>query len=181
MISSYFSECFREKLDKAVTNVVKLLESRKMTAATAESCTGGLLSELITSVPGASEVFGMGICAYSPEVKQKLLNVPEDVIERYGVVSRETALEMVKGLKKLSGADVCVSVTGVAGPGGGTPETPVGTVWTGFDICGMQFALLADTSSAVREGRQAVRLAAALSVFSNIENVLLKEIRKSEG
>ena len=134
MASVDFSECNPDKLDKTTANVVKLLECRGLTIATAESCTGGLLSELITSVSGASAVFELGICTYSERIKTEFLGVPAATIRDFGVVSEQTALSMVRGLKQRSGADVCVSVTGVAGPSGGTAETPVGTVYIGFDV-----------------------------------------------
>ena len=113
-------EIFTQNLDRTVTNVVQLLMLKAMTISTAESCTGGLLSELITSVPGASQVFELGVCTYSNRIKQTLLNVPEGMLAQYGPVSRQVALAMVRGLKEKSGADLCISVTGLAGPGGGT-------------------------------------------------------------
>ena len=125
-------EIFTQNLDRTVTNVVQLLMLKAMTISTAESCTGGLLSELITSVPGASQVFELGVCTYSNRIKQALLNVPEGMLAQYGPVSRQVALAMVRGLKEKSDADLCISVTGLAGPGGGTPEQPVGTVYVGF-------------------------------------------------
>lgn len=103
-----------ENLDKLVTNVVQLLVRRGISVSTAESCTGGLLSELITAVPGASGIFELGICTYSERMKNRFLDVSPETIEKYGVVSREVALEMVRGLKKVSGADICISVTGIA-------------------------------------------------------------------
>lgn len=172
MLSSESSECRPKKLDKTVTNVVELLKRLGLTIATAESCTGGLLSELITSVSGASEVFELGICAYSERIKSELLGVPAGDIEKYGVVSSETALAMVRGLKKRSGADICVSVTGIAGPGGGTAETPVGTVYIGFDICGRQFVCLPEIKST--ESRQDIRLSAAAFAFETIEKNLME-------
>ena len=110
-------EIFTQNLDRTVTNVVQLLMLKAMTISTAESCTGGLLSELITSVPGASQVFELGVCTYSNRIKQALLNVPEGMLAQYGPVSRQVALAMVRGLKEKSDADLCISVTGLAGPG----------------------------------------------------------------
>ncbi len=174
------SECSADNLDKTVTNVVKLLKRRGLTISTAESCTGGLLSELITSVPGASEVFELGICTYSERIKHEFLGVPYDVIRDFGVVSSETALEMVRGLKKCSGADICVSVTGIAGPGGGTPEKPVGTVYIGFDICGRQFAESARLHRLADKSRNNIRRTAAAFAFGIIENILMEAIQ-SDG
>ena len=120
------------KLDKITENVVQLLEGINSTVSTAESCTGGLLSGAVTSVSGASEVFGCGVCTYANEAKMKLLGVKEETLEKYGAVSIETAMEMAAGARALSGADFGVSTTGIAGPSGGTPDKPVGTVCIGI-------------------------------------------------
>ncbi len=114
--------------------VVELLIKNRLKLATAESCTGGLIAQKITSVAGASECFDCGVVTYSNGQKQKLLGVLAETLEKFGAVSQQTALEMCKGVKALSGADFGISVTGIAGPGGGTSEKPVGTVWIG--ICG---------------------------------------------
>lgn len=180
MQSGYSSECLNENLDKTVTNVVKLLKHRGLTIATAESCTGGLLSELITSVSGASEIFEIGVCTYSENMKHRILSVPESVISRNGVVSAEVALGMVNGLKKISNADVCVSVTGIAGPGGGTTETPVGTVYIGFDICGRQFVRLPELWTLNDKSRHNIRRTAALVAFEIIEKILVEAIQYNE-
>lgn len=109
--------------------VVRLLKDRKKTLAVAESCTGGMLSSLVVNVPGASEVFVGGVVAYSNDLKKYILGVREDTIRKHGAVSKECVQEMTEGLKKLTGADICVSISGIAGPSGGTPEKPVGTVF----------------------------------------------------
>jgi len=106
----------------------KLLE-KHITVSTAESCTGGLIAKTITDFSGSSEIFFEGYVTYSNEAKMKLLNVKKETLERCGAVSEQTAEEMVTGLKKVSGCDVCIAVTGIAGPGGGTPEKPVGLVY----------------------------------------------------
>lgn len=179
-MSSYNNECMTENLDKTVTNVVKLLVEKGLTISTAESCTGGLLSQLITSVAGASEVFELGVCTYSERTKNEILGVPLTDIDMYGVVSEAVALDMVRGLKKRSGADICVSVTGIAGPSGGTPETPVGTVWIGFDISGRQFAKLPKLWKLSDTSRSSIRLAAAAYAFETIEKFLTEEIPEDE-
>jgi PncC family amidohydrolase len=97
----------------------------------AESCTGGGLGARITAVSGASDVFVGGVISYANEVKARLLGVPNDVLARYGAVSRECAEAMATGVRALIGADWAVSITGVAGPSGGTPEKPVGLVYIG--------------------------------------------------
>ena len=109
--------------------VLDACRERGLTLATAESCTGGLVAARLTSVPGSSDVFVGGVVAYADEVKQQELGVPADVLERHGAVSAETAAAMVGGARARLGADVAISVTGVAGPGGGTPEKPVGLVF----------------------------------------------------
>jgi nicotinamide-nucleotide amidase len=102
--------------------------ARGLTLATAESCTGGMVAERLTSIPGSSDVFLGSVVAYANKVKHEQLGVPSDVLERYGAVSAETAAAMAEGARERLGADVAVSVTGIAGPDGGTPEKPVGLV-----------------------------------------------------
>ena len=102
---------------------------RGLTLATAESCTGGLVAARLTSVPGSSDVFLGAVVAYADEVKARELGVPAEVLERHGAVSAEAAAAMAAGARARLGADVAVAVTGVAGPGGGTPEKPVGLVY----------------------------------------------------
>lgn len=109
-----------------------ILKERHLTFATAESCTGGLIASRITDVSGSSAYFMGGIVAYSYEAKAALLDVSWDTLNGKGAVSRETVLEMARGARKVFGADIAVSVSGIAGPGGGTPEKPVGTTWIGL-------------------------------------------------
>lgn len=109
----------------------RLLRERRATLATAESCTGGLISMRITEVPGSSEYYMQGAVTYSNEAKIRMLGVPKEVIEAHGAVSAETAEAMAIGIRRHSGTDYAVSVTGIAGPGGGTPSKPVGTVYIG--------------------------------------------------
>ncbi len=111
--------------------LVHRLARERMTIATAESCTGGLISKRITDVAGSSDVFGFGLVTYANEAKMKMLGVRKETLDSVGAVSEETAREMCEGLKKLTGADIAVSVTGIAGPGGGTTEKPVGLVYIG--------------------------------------------------
>lgn len=112
--------------------IVTALIEHKITIATAESCSGGKIAAAITDVPGASEIFGYGMVTYSNDAKIKILGVKEETLAAHGAVSPETAYEMAAGLKRVSGADVAVSVTGIAGPGGGSPEKPVGLVYMGI-------------------------------------------------
>ena len=112
--------------------VLKLLTKRKLTLSFAESCTGGLLASSITSFSGSSKVFNMGLVTYSNNSKIKLLKVPKKTITKYGAVSYETCLSMVKNLSKISKSNISISITGVAGPNGGTKEKPVGLVYIGL-------------------------------------------------
>lgn len=109
--------------------VLRRCEERSLTLSTAESCTGGFVSHLITTIPGSSTVFKGGVVAYSNELKMNLLGVPESTLEQDGAVSEETVIAMAKGALKTMNTDIAVSISGIAGPGGGTPEKPVGTVW----------------------------------------------------
>lgn len=106
-----------------------LLLSKKLSLSTAESCTGGGIAALITSVPGSSAYFNGSIVAYSNDVKMSLLHVSADTLEKYGAVSRETVIEMAKGAMKALKTDCAVATSGITGPGGGTADKPVGTVW----------------------------------------------------
>ena len=109
--------------------LVNLLLTKKLKIATAESCTGGLLAKNITDTSGASAVFDMGIVSYANEIKNKFLNVPNEVLNTVGAVSEETAEAMARGIVEAASADIGVGITGIAGPTGGTPEKPVGLVY----------------------------------------------------
>jgi len=115
-------------------NVIDLATEKKLRVATAESCTGGLIGAAITAIPGSSRPFKGGIIAYHNSAKTKLLNVPAGMIHKYGAVSREVASAMAKGAIEALNVDIAVSVTGIAGPGGGTDDKPVGTVWMGIAV-----------------------------------------------
>jgi nicotinamide-nucleotide amidase len=116
--------------------VGELLRKRGLRLAVAESCTGGLIGHRITNVPGASTYYMGSVTAYAYEAKVRLLGVRWSTLEKYGAVSKETALEMAAGVRRALAADVGVSVTGIAGPGGGTPEKPVGLTWIGLSATG---------------------------------------------
>lgn len=109
--------------------LINLLISKKLKIATAESCTGGLLAKCITDIPGASSVFDMGLVSYANTIKNKFLNVPNEVLNTVGAVSEETAEAMARGITNIAQADIGVGITGIAGPGGGTVEKPVGLVY----------------------------------------------------
>lgn len=112
--------------------VVRMLSARGLKMATAESCTGGLIANRITDVPGSSAVFTHGFVTYANEAKRDLLGVAQEVLDSFGAVSEPVARAMAEGALRVSGADFAVAVTGIAGPDGGTPEKPVGTVWIGW-------------------------------------------------
>ena len=112
--------------------LVSLLKRKKYKISFAESCTGGMLSSSICSVSGASKVFMMGLITYSNKAKKDILKVPEKIVQKYGAVSFQCCLSMVNNLSKISKSNICVSVTGVAGPNGGTKQKPVGLVYIGI-------------------------------------------------
>lgn len=120
-------------MQKTLESLVgQLLHQKGLTLSTAESCTGGLLADRITNVPGSSEYFQGGVVAYSYEAKVALIKVTWDTLREYGAVSEETVIEMARGARTVLGADIAVSVSGIAGPGGGMPDKPVGTTWIGL-------------------------------------------------
>lgn len=122
---------YSEQEESLPSCVGRLLAEAGKTVSCAESCTGGTISQLFTSIPGSSVYFLGGVTSYANSVKQGILGVPEEIIEKYGAVSSECVAEMAKGVRKITGSDYAVSTSGVAGPGGGTSEKPVGTVWVG--------------------------------------------------
>ena len=114
--------------------IISLLKRKKMNLAITESCTGGMLSNSITSVSGSSKVFTMGLVTYSNQAKRSILKVPQQIIRKYGAVSVQCCLAMVNNLSKISKSKVCVSITGIAGPTGGSKQKPVGLVYIGIKI-----------------------------------------------
>ena len=119
-------------MKKIANKLVKKLILKKLKISFAESCTGGMLSSTITSVSGSSKVFNLGLITYSNKAKIDILKVPKKIIKRYGAVSSECCLSMVKNLSKISKANISVSITGIAGPNGGTKLKPVGLVYIGI-------------------------------------------------
>ena len=115
-----------------VKKIINLLRKKKLKIAFAESCTGGMLSSTITSISGASKVFKLGLITYSNQSKNTILKVPEKIIKKFGAVSTQCCLAMVNNLKKIIKSDVAVSITGIAGPKGGTISKPVGLVFIGI-------------------------------------------------
>ena len=114
-----------------IKTLVKKLIKKKLKISLAESCTGGLLASKITSISGASKIFNLGLVTYSNQAKIKILKINKDIIKKYGAVSHECCLAMVNNLSKISKANINVSITGIAGPNGGTKQKPVGLVYIG--------------------------------------------------
>ena len=131
-LSAFPGMCFSQHGESLEEIVVKLLDQQGKTISMAESCTGGLIAHRITNVPGASEVFTHGFVSYSNPAKQQLLGVSATTLEQHGAVSEAVAIQMAEGALAKAQADIAVSVTGIAGPGGGSEDKPVGTVWIGI-------------------------------------------------
>jgi nicotinamide-nucleotide amidase len=155
--------------------VLEELRRRGLTLATAESCTGGLLGALVTEIPGSSDVFLGAIVAYADEVKRSSLGVGEETLARHGAVSAETAAEMARGARSALGADVAVSVTGVAGPGGGSEAKPVGLVYV--HVAGPE----AEAGRELRlyGGRDEIRARAAVASLHEIRRLLAQPVTHS--
>ncbi|WP_075719596.1 competence/damage-inducible protein A [Roseburia sp. 499] len=152
--------------------VAKLLSEHHLTVTTAESCTGGLLAGRLVNVPGISENLKEGYITYSNEAKEKLLGVSHETLEKYGAVSEETVLEMAKGGAKAANADICVSISGIAGPDGGTSEKPVGLVYMCCYCKGKTY-----TERNIYTGnRSKVREYAVASALTLLRKAILKEV-----
>lgn len=148
--------------------VLEACKARALTFAVAESCTGGMLGERLTRIPGASDVFVGGVIAYSNRMKTALLGVPAALIDAHGAVSEEVARAMATGARARTGADIGVGITGIAGPDGGTPEKPVGTVWLAVDVGGECRAARLHSWG----DRQEVRQRAAQAALNLVRKVL---------
>lgn len=165
------------EMQEAAERVIELCRARNYTLATAESCTGGLVAVTLTDIPGSSDVFDRGIITYSNEAKHKLLGVPTALLKEYGAVSAPVAKAMAQGVIAATDTQVGLSVTGVAGPGGGTDEKPVGLVFIGSAIAGGEHH--------VREcrfgnlGRSEVRRRSVIAVFALVEELLRKPIKQA--
>ena len=119
-------------MKKETVKVINLLKRKKLKLAIAESCTGGMLSGAITSVSGASKIFTMGLVTYSNQAKMSILKVPKKIIQKHGAVSMQCCLSMLNNLSKISKSNIAVSITGIAGPSGGSKQKPVGLVYVGI-------------------------------------------------
>ncbi len=166
-LSEFLKELENENLnmESLPCELVKALKAKGLKIATAESCTGGLISKMITDVSGASEVFDCGVCSYANEIKAKVLGVSSEDLKSKGAVSKEVAMQMAEGVRKLSGADIGISTTGIAGPTGGTALKPVGTVFIGVSTISKNYYLLANLAenvTAKNATRDKIRQSAAL-------------------
>ena len=149
--------------------IIFLLKKKKFKLSIAESCTGGLLSSAITSVSGSSKVFSMGLVTYSNQAKINLLKVSKQFIKKYGAVSVQCCLAMVNNLSKISKSKVCVSITGIAGPKGGSKEKPVGLVFIGIKV-GKK--IIINKSNFKNRGRNFVQRSTVRKALRLIENAL---------
>ena len=156
-------------MKKKIINIINLLKRKKLKLAIAESCTGGMLSSAITSVSGASKVFSMGLVTYSNEAKISILKVPKKIIQKHGAVSIQCCLSMVNNLSKISKSKVCVSITGIAGPKGGTKQKPVGLVYIGVKN-GKK--IVVSKNQFRNKGRSAIQKATVRKAF----NLILKQL-----
>jgi nicotinamide-nucleotide amidase len=145
-------------INELATTLVRELNSKKRAVATAESCTGGWIAKALTDVPGSSGCFGYGIVSYSNGAKESMLGVKNRTLAERGAVSEPVVREMAEGALRLSGADIAVAVSGVAGPDGGSDDKPVGTVWFAWSVRGPG-AITTDTDRRRFEGnRESVRM-----------------------
>ena len=160
---------FPDRLRNLAMLILDDAEQARLRICTAESCTGGLVAALLTDIPGSSSVFERGFVTYSNLAKQEMLGVSAVTLERFGAVSRETAIEMATGALAHSQAQLSVAVTGIAGPGGGTPEKPVGTVWLAWAT--------ADQVSAVRRHYPGDRAQVRAATIDNALRGLVELVR----
>lgn len=156
-----------ETLRRLARRVLDLCRARGLRIATAESCTGGLVAAALTEIAGSSDVVDCGFVTYSNEAKQKMLGVPAATLKRHGAVSRETAAAMAKGALKNSPADLAVSITGVAGPGGGSKRKPVGLVY--FAAANRDGRLVARRRRFGKIGRSNVRSRSVVQALELLE------------
>ncbi len=167
------NEEIRGMLDKLSENVVKLLCIKMLKISTAESCTGGMLAQYITSVSGASDIFEYGICSYSERIKMQELGVSYESLVKYGVVSESVAKQMALGVSRKSGSDIGVGITGIAGPTGFTKQQPVGTVYVAVSykdriLCRDLMLYKQDNEL----DRQKVRLLTTYESFKMIQDII---------
>ena len=165
-----------ETLDILTQRVVKYMKDKGLTLSAAESCTGGLVSQSITSVAGASAVYKGGVCSYSEEVKQKVLGVSADTLKEFTVYSPQVASQMSGGVMRLMGTDAAIGITGIAGPDGGTEDKPVGTVYVSVRFKDKELVKdLALYKEHEELDRKKVRCLAAARSLEMLLDIILKE------
>ena len=162
-------------VDSQQNALVQALADKKLVAATAESCTGGMVAAAITDIPGASNVFAGGVCAYTNALKQSLLSVRSETLEKFGAVSKEVAQEMAQGIRKTTGADIGVGITGIAGPDGGTADKPVGLVYAAVSSDAYSEVKELSLARGLADERSSIRHMATLHALS----LLLKATREA--
>lgn len=162
-----------ERISELSRQIVRLCGERGLKIATAESCTGGMISAAITSVSGSSAVIELGVCSYSNRVKREVLGVSGETLERCSEYSTQCAEEMARGVLELSGADFAVSTSGVAGPSGGSAENPVGTVYICVYGKNQAFEIISEKYIFKNNGREYIRAAAAEKALA----MLLEDIK----
>lgn len=145
--------------------LISKLEKKGLKISSAESCTGGLISKLLTDEPGVSEVFDCGVCSYANCIKEKLLGVKSETLESYGAVSPQTASEMAQGVRRLANAHIGISTTGIAGPSGGSAQKPVGTVFIGISTESETKVIKADFTAKNNNRDKIRQLSAHLAIY----------------
>ena len=159
-------------INELATTLVRELNSKKRAVATAESCTGGWIAKALTDVPGSSGCFGYGIVSYSNGAKESILGVQNRTLAEHGAVSEPVVREMAEGTLQLSGADVSVAVSGVAGPDGGSDDKPVGTVWFAWSMRGPT-GIMTDTDLQRFEGnRESIRMQTVIHGLKGVQRRL---------
>jgi len=153
-----------------IEELKEIFDKNKLKVATAESCTGGLMGAILTSIPGSSTYFEGSIVTYSNYQKINLLKVKEETIKEFGAVSEQCAIEMAKNLKNIIGSDIAISITGIAGPEGGTPEKPVGTVFSTIIVKDREKTLKLNLSG----NRNIIRISAVKEILEELLNILKK-------
>jgi nicotinamide-nucleotide amidase len=157
-----------ESIRKLAEALVTELTKAGKAVATAESCTGGWVAKAITDIPGSSVVFGYGIVCYANGAKESIIGVQNKTLEKHGAVSAEVVEEMAEGTLRLSGADIAVAVSGVAGPSGGTPEKPVGMVWFGWAVRDGTKAVLDSSCEKFKGDRDLIREASVAYALQGV-------------
>jgi len=157
-----------EENDTSAEELIKLLIKNRLSISTAESCTGGLISEYLTDIPGASAVFKGSVVAYSNDIKKNLLHLSDDIIHHFGAVSEETTYAMAENISSIMKSDIAVSTSGIAGPDGGTAKKPVGTVCFGFTLCGKTSSI----TKVFPGDRRSIRIRSALFALDYVRRYL---------